>query len=169
MAQRSTTPRRRPGRPSKLTPEVKERLLQAIRAGNYYDTACAYASIDYSTFRRWITRGEKARSGMYHDFCEAVKKAEYEAEARLVAQWQQHMPGDWKAIATFLERRHPDKWGRRDRVKAEVEHSGQVTERHEYDITHRIEQYADVYEKIATRGSVESFDARNDPGEPLDS
>jgi len=31
------------GRPSKLTPEVQERLRQAIRAGNYYEAVCAYA------------------------------------------------------------------------------------------------------------------------------
>lgn len=132
------TRRGRGGQPTKLTPERTERLLQAIRAGNYYDAACAYAGIGYSTFREWIVRGEKAKTGKYAEFAEAVKKAELDAETRLVAQWQQHMPEDWKAIATFLERRHPDKWGRRDRVAATVEHSGQVTSRHEYDITQTI-------------------------------
>ena len=39
------------GRPSKLTPEVTKRLTEAIRAGNYYEAACGYAGIGYSTFR----------------------------------------------------------------------------------------------------------------------
>ena len=39
-------------RPSKLTPEVTKRLTEAIRAGNYYEAACAYAGIHYSTFRK---------------------------------------------------------------------------------------------------------------------
>lgn len=128
------------GRPSKLTPEVQERICQAIRAGNYYEAACAYAGIDYSTFRRWIIKGEKAKSGRYHNFCEAIKRAEHEAEVRLVAMWQKHMPENWQAIATFLERRYPDRWGRRMDVKQDIkqEVQGQVTERHEYDITQRI-------------------------------
>jgi uncharacterized Fe-S cluster-containing radical SAM superfamily protein len=62
------------GRPSKLTPEVQEKICNAIRAGNYYEAACAYAGIDYSTFRRWMIKGEKAKKGKYHEFCEAVKK-----------------------------------------------------------------------------------------------
>ena len=49
-------------RPSKLTPEVTKRLTEAIRAGNYYEAACGYAGIGYSTFRVWMTKGEKAKS-----------------------------------------------------------------------------------------------------------
>ena len=39
------------GRPTKLTPERQNRLVEAIQAGNYYKVACAAAGIDYSTFR----------------------------------------------------------------------------------------------------------------------
>ena len=111
------------GRPSKLTPEVQERISQAIRAGNYYEAACAYAGIDYSTFRRWIIKGEKAKSGRYYNFCEAITRPEHEAEVRVVAMWQQHMPVNWQAIATFLERRYPDRWGRK---RLDIEHSGEI-------------------------------------------
>lgn len=122
------------GRPSKLTPEVQEKICNAIRAGNYYEAACAYAGIDYSTFRRWMIKGEKTKKGKYHEFCEAVKKAEYEAEMRLVAMWQKHMPDNWQAIATFLERRFPERWARRLDVKQEVQ--GQV--KIEHDIARKI-------------------------------
>ena len=110
------------GRKSKLTPEIQEKIVQAVKTGNYYEAACGYAGIDYTTFRRWILNGEKAKSGKYYEFCNAIKKAEQEAEARLVAQWQKHMPEDWKAIATFLERRHPERWGKRE--KQTLEHTG---------------------------------------------
>jgi hypothetical protein len=79
-------------RPSKLTPEVTKRLTEAIRAGNYYEAACGYAGIGYSTFRAWMVRGEKAKSGKYREFVEAITRAEYEAEVRMVALWQKHMP-----------------------------------------------------------------------------
>ena len=53
------------GRPTKLTPEVQERLTSAIRAGNFYEAACGYAGIDYRTFRRWMERGERESRGPY--------------------------------------------------------------------------------------------------------
>lgn len=112
------------GRPTKLTPEVQERICQAIRAGNYYESACAYAGIAYSTFREWMVKGEKAKSGKYREFMEAIKKAEYEAEVRMVAMWQKHMPDNWQAIATFLERRYPDRWGKKDQMN--LNHSGGI-------------------------------------------
>ena len=33
------------GRPTKLTPDVQEKIVQAIRAGNYIETAAAYAGV----------------------------------------------------------------------------------------------------------------------------
>ena len=158
------------GRPSKLTPEVQERICSAIRAGNYYEAACAYAGIHYSTFRKWMQKGETAKSGKFREFFETIKKAEHEAEVRMVAQWQKHMPENWQAIATFLERRFPDRWGRRMDVRQDIkqEVQGQVTQRYEYDITQRIEQYADVYRQLARRGVFCGSDAGDDTGESLD-
>lgn len=112
------------GRPSKLTPEVKARLVQAIEAGNYYEAACGYAGITYTTFRNWMIKGENAKSGMYREFFEAITRAETVAEVRMVAQWQQHMPEDYRAIRDFLERRFPDRWGRKDKLQQEVSGPG---------------------------------------------
>ena len=111
------------GGPSKLTPEVIKRLTEAIRAGNYYEAACGYAGIGYSTFRTWMVKGEEAKSGKYREFMESIKKAEHEAEVRMVAMWQKHMPDNWQAIATFLERRYPERWGRK---RLDIEHSGEI-------------------------------------------
>jgi len=108
------------GRPSKLTPEVKARLVQAIEAGNYYEAACGYAGITYTTFRNWMIKGENAKSGTYREFFEAITRAETVAEVRMVAQWQQHMPEDYRAIRDFLERRFPERWGRKDKVQQEI-------------------------------------------------
>jgi hypothetical protein len=108
------------GRPSKLTPAVKQRLLDAIRAGNYYEAACVYAGIGETTFYRWMERGEKASSGEYREFWESVKKAEAEAEARVVALWQQEIPGNWQAARDFLARRFSDRWSPKEKVQTEV-------------------------------------------------
>lgn len=130
----------KPGRPSKLTEDTVNRLVHAIESGNYMKAACAYAGIDYTTFRLWMKKGEEAKSGRYFDFFHTMKRAEQMAEAKMIAQWQKHMPDNWQAIATFMERRYPDRWGRNMRVDQNVKQEirGQVTERHEYDITQRI-------------------------------
>ena len=120
------------GRPSKLTPEVTKRLTEAIRAGNYYEAACGYAGIGYSTFRAWMVKGEKAKSGKYREFVEAITRAEYEAEVRMVALWQKHMPEDYRAIRDFLERRYPDRWGRK---RLDIEHSGEAKVVHQGEVT----------------------------------
>ncbi|NMP20749.1 hypothetical protein [Sulfobacillus harzensis] len=108
------------GRPSKLTPERQKKLVDAIRAGNYYETACTYAGIDYTTFRLWMQKGEAREAKKYSDFFEAITRAEAEAESRAVALWQKAMPEDWRAAQMFLERRHPDRWGKQDKLKTEV-------------------------------------------------
>ena len=106
-------------RPTKLTPEVQAKVVQAISAGNYYEAACKFASIDYQTFRNWMKAGAETKKGerkktktnkRYLEFFEAVEQAEALAEVRAVAQWQNHMPESWQASRDFLARRHPDRW-----------------------------------------------------------
>lgn len=108
------------GRPSKLTPAVKQRLLDAIRAGNYYDAASVYAGIHPSTFYNWMEKGRNAKSGEFYEFFESVQRAEAEAEARVVALWQQEIPGNWQAARDFLARRFSDRWSPKEKVQTEV-------------------------------------------------
>ena len=102
------------GRPSKLTPSVKKRLIDAISAGNYYEPACAYAGIHYATFRAWMVKGEEQKTGQYYEFYEEVNAAVAQAEVRIVAIWQQQIPEDWHAARDFLARRHPERWANKD-------------------------------------------------------
>ena len=119
--------RNKGGRPSKLTEEVKNKLLDALKMGNYYDAACAYAGIHYYTFRLWMAKGEKAKSGEFFEFFEAVKEAENEAEARTVLLWQKAIPKDWRAAQAFLERRYPERWGKKDIVKHQGDNENPIT------------------------------------------
>lgn len=103
------------GRPFKLNKDIQRKLVEAIGEGNYYDAACQLAGIDYSTFRKWILRGQEEEKGAFRDFYVAIKKAEAEAENKIIKLWIKQIPEDWRAAATFLERRYPDRWARRDR------------------------------------------------------
>jgi len=111
------------GRPSKFTEETIKKILDAIGAGNYYEAACVFAGIDYSTFRHWMVKGEQAKSGQFKQFFEDVKEAEAKAEVRAVAMWQKQMPNSWQASRDFLARRHPTRW----MPKEGREHSGEQT------------------------------------------
>jgi len=103
----------RAGRRSKLTREVQEKITRVIRAGNYAYIAAEYAGISQTTFYRWLEQGAEQKRGRYREFREAVKAAEREAEIHAVATIQQHMGKNWQAAMTFLERKFPQRWGRR--------------------------------------------------------
>ena len=102
-------------RPTKLTDEVREKICEAIRKGNYLETAAAYAGIGISTFYDWIRRGDQTRGSKFSDFSEAVKKARAEAEAHAVAVIRDAAHNSWQAAAWWLERSFPDRWGRTHR------------------------------------------------------
>ncbi len=107
------------GRPTKLTKQVAEKIEAAIRAGNYAEAAARSAGIDPSTYYRWMERGEstKREDRPYREFREAIKKAEGEAEVHAVALVRKAMPDNWQAAMTYLERRYPDRWRRREAVE----------------------------------------------------
>ena len=114
------------GRPTKLTPDRQRVLVDAIRAGNFYEVACAAADVDYSTFRRWMVAGEEGRGKAYSEFREAITRAESAAERDALTHLQNAMPADWRAAMAFLERRYPDRWGRRDRVAVDQQVQARV-------------------------------------------
>jgi len=117
------------GRPSKLTPELQERILQLIRKGNYIEVACAAVGIDKSTYYKWLQRGQQAKSGKYFDFFIAAKKAEREAETAFLDRIREaaFKDKDWKAAAWYLERKYPERWGRKERHEVTGEDGGEIT------------------------------------------
>jgi Transposase len=115
-------------RPTKLTPEVAERIITAIRAGNYAERAARAAGISPATYYRWMKRGERESKGIHHDFCEAVRSAEAEAEVYAVAIIRKAMPDDWRSAAHYLERRYPARWRRHETREHTGE--GRITTEH---------------------------------------
>lgn len=109
-------------RPSKLTQEITDRIVLAIRAGNYSKVAAEMAGIGETTFYRWLELGgkENARKD-FREFRESIKRAEAEAEVRSVALIRQAADsGTWQAAAWYLERKHGDRWGRNDKIRQEI-------------------------------------------------
>ena len=103
-------------RPTKLTPEVHEAIVDGINAGLTYRLSCARAGVTPATFYKWLEKGEGAQSGALMEFFDAVERAKSDSALRLVSQITLQAPTDWRAAAFILERRFPDDYGRRTEV-----------------------------------------------------
>lgn len=114
------------GRPTKLTEELQKTVCDALRAGNYVETASAYAGISKDTLYAWLKKGARSKSGIYKKFSDAVKIAEASADVRDVATIAQHAQTNWQAAAWRLERKHPSQWGRKDRMEVAGDQSAPV-------------------------------------------
>lgn len=128
------------GRGTKLTPERHAFIVEALRAGAFYDTVAAAAHIDRTTLYDWLRRGRQPGAPpIYKNFYEDVMAARAEGEVdqitllnemarggalvkevertdprtgeRIVER--QYTPPDPKPIMFLLERGHPARWGRR--------------------------------------------------------
>ncbi len=100
------------GRPTKLTAEVRGRLLAAIRVGADYGAACAYTGISRDTLHEWRRKGRAGRQP-YSGFSDALKEAEGMAVLGWLAKIEKAAnDGTWQAAAWLLERRYPERYGR---------------------------------------------------------
>ncbi len=104
------------GRPCKLTPELQERIVQVIATGNYVETAAAFAGISKDTFYNWMKKGARGEGAKFVAFSDAIQKALAQAEIVDVAMIARAAESQWQAAAWRLERRNPERWGRRDRL-----------------------------------------------------
>ena len=106
------------GRREKLTPEVEEKFLQAIRLGCPIKDACGCAGIGETTYHYWRTMAEtgtnpvtkkrvnKVTRDRYLAFLKRVKEVEGEAtRAWLAVIEKSAKEGKWTAAAWKLERR----------------------------------------------------------------
>jgi hypothetical protein len=105
-------------RPTKLQPETKKRLLDAIATGAHLETACTSVGICYQTMREWIARGEgrdpeRPKAREFAEFAEEIQQALAKAELRLVELVSQSAFDDPRQANWILERRYPHHWSKR--------------------------------------------------------
>jgi len=104
------------GRPPKLTKDIQDGIVTALKMGNHLETAAAYNGLDASTVRRWMARGKremqrveavkgsniKKSEVLYVEFCAVVDKANAECEVRYVGLIYQAAKEDpfyaWKML-----------------------------------------------------------------------
>jgi transposase-like protein len=114
------------GRPSKLTVEVQMRVCEALRGGNYRDVAAQWAGISPSTLAKWL----KKKDEKHLAFQRAVEEAERAAEVRAVAIVMKAASSEPRHAQWWLERKYPERWGRRDRHEVMGDGGGPVRVEH---------------------------------------
>ena len=139
LAKKVLKPGSKDGRPDKLDPERVSRMLTAIRASVYPDTAASFAGICKRTLHYWLKRGAEEKYGQYADFLHSYSEALAYAEAHMAIRVNSAGKADWRADAWMLERRFAARYARQDKVplesinfddltEAELEHMAQTGE-----------------------------------------
>lgn len=99
-------------RPSKLTPETKAAIIEAISLGATYHDAAEAAGVAYNTLNEWLKAGEAASSGKFHDLYDELRRAEAQCRNNFVAVIAKAAAsGDWRAAEAYLKRRDRANWG----------------------------------------------------------
>lgn len=117
-------------RKSKLTPKVRDKLIEGLEKGNFIIACCHYAGISEATFHGWVKRGTDELDRLeieletnpdakilttekkYVEFLELKNLAEAKAEMVATKAIRDCFRDDWRAAMSFLERRFRDRWGR---------------------------------------------------------
>jgi hypothetical protein len=68
-----------------------------------------------------MVRGGQEGCGVFRDFRAAIKKAQARAEENALKRIQTASRKQWQAAAWWLERKYPERWGKRERVERPVE------------------------------------------------
>lgn len=113
----------------KLTPELQKKIGDNITLGMPLKFAAEAVGVPERTFYYWMERGEKEDKGQYHDFfiyCNNCKSRAVQLHLKLITKAA--TDGAWQASAWILERRHPEEFGRKDKLELDgkLKHSGTV-------------------------------------------
>lgn len=124
-------------RRSKLTLQTQDKICDYIRIGNTFEVSAIAAGICEKTFYNWCKRARVelervAKSGRrrvrkrekpYIQFLQAIQLAEGDGEVMHVAKIADSGPEGSKWILT---RRHPERWGNKQKLDADVNLSGKT-------------------------------------------
>jgi transposase len=105
---------RGPGRPTKLTDEVRTAILEAVELGVPNDYAADLAGVHRSTFYRWKAENEDFQDALLKSKTRCIRTALERIHAA------SKDPKHWTAAAWLLERICPESFGRKVEVKTET-------------------------------------------------
>lgn len=126
----------KPGRPTKLTPQLQAKVIKGIGLGMSLEQASIAVGISDATLHRWLT-GDPA-GAEFREFREAVREARAKRTSKLLEHVWRSMKdirvgptlqrGDWKAAWKVLETLEPKDFGLKVRLIVTEELTELLTE-----------------------------------------
>ena len=105
----------------KLTPELSDKLCEALAKGYSIPAACSVVGIVVQTYYNWYNKGRDAKSGKFKQFfCDvnnAQDKATYSVETVIIDS----IPDNPKDAKWWLTKRRPDTYGDRQYNETKIE------------------------------------------------
>ena len=104
------------GRPPKLTTKMIEQICDLIIQGKKISRAALLTGISESTIYRWLALGKReGAEPIYVELVERVREATECSEIELLQRLRiaTEKPDHWRATAWLLERRFPEKYGKK--------------------------------------------------------
>jgi transposase len=104
------------GRPPKLTSGMIEQFCDLLIQGQTIARAAFLTGISESTIYRWLVLGKKeGAEAIYVELVERVREATECSEFELLQRLRKagDKPEHWRATAWMLERRFPEKYGKK--------------------------------------------------------
>lgn len=106
----------------KLNAELSDAICSNLACGVSMEAAAEAAGVPRSTFFSWLKRGrEEGSDAVYVQFAADIEAAQAIAENRLIRligrAATEGGPGDWRAAAWLLSRRHPERWSEKRQLE----------------------------------------------------
>lgn len=147
-----------------MTSEAREKLLLALRGGNYRQVACAYAGIPSRTFSDWMRRGREEPEGPWGDFCRSVIETEKSAEIGMLALVLSAARTDARHAEWWLARKHPSRWSEKVQVTVDEELTRFLRD---CEAELPAETYRSVLRIAARRSAADEVSRESEPDETL--
>jgi len=107
--------------PTKLTPEIQQKIGDGVSLGLTYALAASAAGVTYQTFNQWMKLGRDSTSGKYFEFHSHIEQRNAEGALRILQKLNDEAKaGNCQVCMFILERRFSEDFGRRVYRKTNV-------------------------------------------------
>lgn len=113
----------------KFTATRRTAIVEALQRGNTLSHACALAGVSRQAVYDWLKKGEATENpnSAYRRFAEDVARANATVADEMIGVIRDAAPDDWRAAMTFLERRFPDDFSKRERHEVAGPNDGPIS------------------------------------------
>ena len=108
-------------RPTKLTPEIQQKIGDGVYLDLTYALAASAAGVTYQSLNSWMKLGRDSTSGKYFEFYKHIEQRNAEGALKILQKLNDEAKaGNCQVCMFILERRFSEDFGRRVYRKTNV-------------------------------------------------